>query len=78
MTLATLPRIHGERYRAVKDSVRRRCADYSLCADAVTQCVDRAAKTLREGRSASIAITEGLALAKRLAGWRGRQPESAA
>lgn len=70
MTTATFPRIPPGRYRAVKDSVRNRCADFSLCEDAVRQCVDRASKMLRDGRSAAVAISEGVSLAKRLAGWR--------
>lgn len=67
---ATFPKIPAGRYRAVKDSVRNRCTDFSLCDDAVRQCVDRAAKMLRDGRSAAVAISEGVSLAKRLAGWR--------
>lgn len=73
--VTTLPRIHGQRYRAVKESVRRACLRTKrwrapLCESAIQQCEQRAAKVLREGGTASKAITAGLDLAKRLAGWR--------
>lgn len=78
MNISTLPHIRGERYRAVKDSVRTRCTSLRLCDDATRRCVDRAAALLREGHSAACAISDGIALAKRLAGLRSRQPETAA
>lgn len=80
MSVSTFPDIPSDRYIAVKDATRRRCArlakrkKVTLCAEAIDRCVDRAAKILREGGTGNRAIDEGLALAKRLAGLRDRAP----
>lgn len=63
-----LPSIHAGRYRAVKLAVHERCHHLGLCAEASERCTQRAARLLREGRSAATAIADGIRLAKRLAG----------
>ena len=70
MSTATFPRIPAGRYRAVKEAVRIACTRLQLCDDAKEQCIDRAAKALRQGRTGANATAAGRELAKRLAGWR--------
>lgn len=78
MSTITFPSINPRRYRAVKQAVRERCASLGLCPDAARQCIDRAAKELRNGRSAAVAISDGIALAKRLARFADRVTGGAA
>ncbi len=77
--VTAMPKIRGDRYQRVKAQVRERCEFYRLDRYDTQACVDHAAKLMRRGRSAAVAVSEGVRMAKDLAATRDNwQPGGAA